>query len=205
MTLLFPTMLETGNERRRQLRVLLSEPVALNWSAGAPALPATALNLSVGGLFVAGCAPHAVGERVTCRLLFTPREPLAVPCRVAWVQAAQDAGRPTGMGLQFEDLSAAVRTAVDTLVNRLRTRTEPSGLSALAIDPFCESGTWSPGAPGDTFNGYTFNGDDFLPSSTSLTGRAARSRLERRWLVMQVAVGVLLVGAAIWAVLLRFG
>lgn len=200
MTLQDSDMLDAGNERRRQLRVLLSEPVALNWNGGSPPTPATALNLSVGGLFVSGCAPRAVGERVTCRLLFTPREPLAVACRVAWVQPDPDGGRPSGMGLQFEELTAALRGAINTLVTRLRTRTEPSGLSALAIDPFCESGTWSPGEAGDGLDGHMF-----LPAMTSPGARAAAARRERRWLVVQVAVGLLLVGAVVWAVLLRLG
>ena len=204
MTLITSTMVGSETQRRRQVRVVLSEPVALSWNGGSPPLPATALNLSAGGLFVAGCPPRAVGERITCKLLFTPHEPLALTCRVAWVQGDPHAGRPSGMGLQFEELTAALRETIELLVNRLRTRTEPSGLTALAIDPFCESGTWAHSQSSGELSGGFGRSAPVWQMVTPMAARISAAQRRRRWLVAQLAIGLLLVVAVVGAVLWRF-
>jgi Tfp pilus assembly protein PilZ len=181
-----------GRDRRIRPRVPISEPVELkleDWSVGALA---TALNLSSGGLFVSGCPLADVGEHVNCRLLFTPREPIAVDCRVAWVrQSAGDEG-PPGMGLQFENVSAMRDRQLRTLVARLQG--QPTG-EQVAIDPFCESGTWSP-------NSHSFDRD--RSSGEATFGPTHPATDHRSVVVLKIALVVALLSALVLALILRF-
>lgn len=134
---------ELSNEDRRSCaRVPISEFVELQIPESPTAARALAVNLSASGLAVSHVVFGSVGQRIQCKLPFTPREPLAMDCRVVWVREAS-ADQDAAMGLHFEDLTETRRDRLVTYLARLAPHT---GETELAIDPFCESGTWTPEA-----------------------------------------------------------
>ena len=130
----------SGPDRRAHPRIEVQRPIEL-WRDDEPS-PSTAIavNLSQTGIFVAGCRMANVGDQITCRLLFAPREPIEVACRVVWVRNAPLLDEPPGMGLLFEDVTETSSERLEQLVERLNSVTSTD---SVAIDPFCESGTWA--------------------------------------------------------------
>lgn len=131
-----------SQDRRGCTRVPISEFVELHAAECPGGARALAVNLSASGLAVTHVVVGSVGERIQCKLPFTPREPLAMDCRVVWVREAS-AQQEAAMGLHFEDLTETRRDRLKTYITRLAAQT---GETELAIDPFCESGTWTPEA-----------------------------------------------------------
>lgn len=140
------------HDRRTAPRVPIGEFVELSRGDTSDQAKAFASNLSRGGIGIAHCVLGEVGDRLDCRLLFTPREPLTIGCRIAWVSHATEKV-PGGMGLEFEDLSETRAAQLDRLILRIGSASdEATPIAGLPIDPFCESGTWSPEAVSDTYD-----------------------------------------------------
>lgn len=77
-------------------------------------------NINEGGVFIETDAPAPLDSEVNLRFrLPGTREALRVSGRVAWI-ATEQGGKPTGMGIEFENLTDADRTRINELVLRLR-------------------------------------------------------------------------------------
>lgn len=129
-----------ASERRGEPRVPINEFVELNKLGLQSPAKALVMDMSASGLAVAHCLLGDVGERLRCRMLFTPHEPIAVDCRVVWTRQATD-DDPAAMGLCFEDFTETRRMQLRRYLNRVSGQRETS---RLVIDPFCESGSWTP-------------------------------------------------------------
>jgi uncharacterized protein (TIGR02266 family) len=81
-------------------------------------------NINEGGVFIETDAPAPLDSEVHLRFrLPGARDALRVSGRVAWI--AGGSGKPSGMGIEFENLTDADRTRIDELVQRLRTSHGP--------------------------------------------------------------------------------
>jgi uncharacterized protein (TIGR02266 family) len=77
-------------------------------------------NINEGGVFIETDAPAPLDSEVNLRFrLPGTHEALRVSGRVAWI-AAEQGGKPAGMGIEFESLTDADRTRINELVLRLR-------------------------------------------------------------------------------------
>jgi uncharacterized protein (TIGR02266 family) len=77
-------------------------------------------NINEGGVFIETDAPAPLDSEVHLRFrLPGARETLRVSGRVAWI-ASDPHGKPSGMGIEFDSLTAADRARIDELVQRLR-------------------------------------------------------------------------------------
>jgi uncharacterized protein (TIGR02266 family) len=77
-------------------------------------------NINEGGVFIETDAPAPLDSAVHLRFrLPGTREALRVSGRVAWI-ANDPSGKPSGMGIEFEELTDADRTRINELVSRLR-------------------------------------------------------------------------------------
>lgn len=77
-------------------------------------------NINEGGVFIETDSPAPLDSEVHLRFrLPGTREALGVSGRVAWI-ATEQGGKPTGMGIEFENLTDADRTRINELVLRLR-------------------------------------------------------------------------------------
>jgi uncharacterized protein (TIGR02266 family) len=89
---------------------------------------ATAVNIGLGGLFVASDRRFQIGDRFD--LTFTlPDQPLqiAVGAEVRWLQ--KEEGRALGMGLRFVHLSIAGAAAIQEFLREFDEDLTPSGPS----------------------------------------------------------------------------
>ena len=71
----------------------------------------TAVDLGVGGLFVADMTDRTPGTRLDLELEIGD-EPLALAAVVRWVRSERFGAGPAGSGLAFEDLSDAARERI---------------------------------------------------------------------------------------------
>ena len=77
-------------------------------------------DINEGGLFIETDKPHAPGTEVTMQFqLPGSRDALQTVGRVVRVTAAA-LGRPGGMGIEFDELTAEDRRKIDQIVRRLR-------------------------------------------------------------------------------------
>ena len=128
-------------DRRRATRVDLERVVQLRYGGGGPDSTGVALNLSASGVKVCGVRLAPVGELVRLRIMFSPREPILVDCRVSWAHSSTTDLERGEMGLTFEAPGPEVVKHITRLVHRLRG--DPTS-PFTTLDPFAESGTWAP-------------------------------------------------------------
>jgi uncharacterized protein (TIGR02266 family) len=77
-------------------------------------------NINEGGVFIETDCPGEIDSVVHLRFrLPGTRETLKVTGRVAWIEPGAS-GKPEGMGVEFENLSASDRDRINDLVARLR-------------------------------------------------------------------------------------
>lgn len=89
-------------ERRRSYRCPLQIAITVS-SSSRPDFVATSVNISEGGMALAGSVPLQVGERVNLRLALPDTEDIArISCEVCW---SDDTGR---VGLEFVQVSATI-------------------------------------------------------------------------------------------------
>lgn len=112
----------------------------------------TCLNLSRGGMFIATNRPPRPGTELLLRFkLHDPSETLSIPAEVAWTRGEEMAstneekliwlrgeetwpGTLTGMGVMFLDVKPAEATLIDTVVDRLRDRTNMRRFPRIPCD-----------------------------------------------------------------------
>jgi hypothetical protein len=194
--------LRSGTERRASERIPIHEFVEITSEPVDEPIRALALNLSDTGLAVVHCLAGAVGDRIRCRLLFTPHEPLEILCRVVWLREAT-AEQSAAMGLRFEELPAESSSRLALFLSRLRTHSEPGTLASVPIDPFCEPGTWRDDHALDTFDEYSTGsgrpGGQYFEwkPPPSVRRKAAKASMSLK-LVLLVVLGSMLGTLAIW-------
>ncbi len=107
---LAPHLFPDTYNRRESARVVLGIPVSYRY--GTTIAAALTLNLSKGGLAIRTMSPLAVGVRALTRFrLPGSKRDIDAEARVAW------SDRRAGMGLQFERVDPADRTAIDEFVD----------------------------------------------------------------------------------------
>jgi uncharacterized protein (TIGR02266 family) len=113
---------------RRDSRLTTALPALVGRDA-AKLRAGSILNLNTGGAFVETRKLVPIDSELTLELILPPAEsPHTISCRVAWVNHPEwiKALRlPVGMGLQFLDLPATVRAAIEDFLEKQ----EPSGPS----------------------------------------------------------------------------
>jgi uncharacterized protein (TIGR02266 family) len=95
-------------------------------TAGAFLVAYTA-NLSKGGLFIETERPLVTGTDILVRFTIPKHGPIEVRGIVAWVRSAPVDGKPSGMGVEFENLEARHGELIDGIVGGFR------GLSILVV------------------------------------------------------------------------
>ena len=108
----------TQKDRRRSSREELKIPV--DYSAVDAFFSEFTTNVNEGGMFIATETPSALGTevRLEFRLPGLGR-PINVAGRVAWVSDGKG-DSPVGMGIEFHELDAQVRSTINDLVRGLR-------------------------------------------------------------------------------------
>ena len=101
-------------ERRQFFR--LTTHILIRVAAGEASQMATAIDLSQGGLFIETRQPLQTGARVQLQLAPPDerRDPVELAGTVAWV-GRHGRGGPSGMGIEFVDLSDEQRAAIAKL------------------------------------------------------------------------------------------
>ena len=110
----------SGRERRQSERENIKVPV--DYSAVDAFFSEFTTNINEGGMFIETDTPPALDTTVQLqvRLPDLPK-PIKLGGRVAWVSDGK-AGSPSGMGIEFQDLTPELRTLINDLVRRLRQR-----------------------------------------------------------------------------------
>ena len=105
-------------ERRRTQRAPVT--VRIEYSTVDALFSDFTRNINEGGVFIETDCPGEIDTVVHLRFrLPGTREALKVTGRVAWIEPGAD-GKPEGMGVEFENLSASDRERINDLVARLR-------------------------------------------------------------------------------------
>lgn len=106
------------SERRHSERQPLKVPV--DYSAVDAFFDEFSTNINEGGIFIETDSPAELETVVQLQFQVPGEsEPLQVAGRVAWMSDGSGKS-PSGMGIEFHELSAASRQRVDELVRRLR-------------------------------------------------------------------------------------
>ncbi|MBW2731240.1 MAG: PilZ domain-containing protein [Deltaproteobacteria bacterium] len=129
----------SDSERRKDARVEVRKLVKLRRQDADIEEVGVAHDISAKGVRVRDCHIVPVGELVRCNILFSPRHPIEVACRVMWTSKPDSDGFGE-MGLTFEDITDGREGRLAELVERLGSGKGPF----IARDLFAESGTWSP-------------------------------------------------------------
>jgi len=107
-----------GGERRRDTRVELKIPV--DYSSVDDFFTEFTTNINEGGMFVEMDKPPELDTVVQLQFrLPGSTKPVKVLGRVAWSSDADSDG-PTGVGIEFHDLSAEMRDTINQVVRQLR-------------------------------------------------------------------------------------
>ncbi len=108
-----------GSDRRRDSRVPLKIPV--DYSSVDDFFVQFSANINEGGLFVEMEKPPELDTEVHLQFRLPDMEqPVLVNGRVAWTNDGED-GEPAGFGVEFRDLPAETREAINGVVRSLRT------------------------------------------------------------------------------------
>lgn len=106
------------SERRRSQRRNLKLPV--DYSSVDSFFTEMATNINEGGMFLATDASAEIDQLVKVAFRLPGLEkPIEVEARVAWLSRGEGGAEP-GIGLQFLELSPAVRETINQLVRTLR-------------------------------------------------------------------------------------
>lgn len=110
---------KTGAERRVHER--FEAELSVDWASGENFLFSYITNISEMGIFVRSDDPPAVGTPIRLRFGLPDDVPLELVGVVAWINPVRSDGTDLnpGMGVQFQDLSAAQREAVVHLVKTI--------------------------------------------------------------------------------------
>ena len=107
-----------GGERRRDTRVELKIPV--DYSSVDDFFTEFTANINEGGMFVEIEKPPELDTVVQLQFrLPGTRKPVKVLGRVAWSKD-EDPDGPSGVGIEFHDLSAELRDTINQVVRQLR-------------------------------------------------------------------------------------
>ena len=111
-------MSKTDDDRRSSERTALKIPI--DYSAVDSFFTEFTHNINEGGIFIETDSPAELETVVQLQFRVPGEsEPLQVAGRVAWMSDGSGKS-PTGMGIEFHELSAASRQRIDELVRRLR-------------------------------------------------------------------------------------
>jgi uncharacterized protein (TIGR02266 family) len=100
-------------ERRIATRMKLHAKVTL--SSASNFFMGLTENISEGGIFVSTLSPPAMGESVELAIAVEDGEPVPVVGEVRWIRM-DDAGHPTGCGVQFLNLTDDARRAIEAMM-----------------------------------------------------------------------------------------
>lgn len=171
------------SERRDRPRVEVRKVVKIRHPEGDVEEVGIAHDISAHGVRVKDCRVVPIGQRVDCNILFSPRQPIDVACRVVWAGEPDEEGFGE-MGLSFEDVTEGREGRIAELVERLG-----SGKGALPPrDVFAESGTW--------------NADELSRSIERRPIAGPRVYSARTVMIMGAALGIALVACGVLAALL---
>ena len=108
----------TRADRRKSSREPLLIP--LDYSSVDAFFSEFASDINEGGMFIETDDPAELDELVQLQVRFPGlEEPVAVAGRVAWISDGKES--PQGMGIEFQGLSNEARSAINSVVSRLRT------------------------------------------------------------------------------------
>jgi len=100
-------------ERRTSMRMKLHAKVTL--SSASNFFMGLTENISEGGIFVSTLSPPAMGETVELAITVEDGEAVPVSGEVRWIRTDEN-GNPTGCGVQFDEISADVRRAIEAMM-----------------------------------------------------------------------------------------
>ena len=104
------------SEFRRHLRKPVDVQFKADDSSGFGALYFDSADVSLGGAFLKSDLLLEEGEELVLELPFPDREPVKTTARVMWVRIFPKGEEPSGMGVQFLDLSPEDREALARLI-----------------------------------------------------------------------------------------
>lgn len=108
-----------GAERRSHVRVPVELRVAVRFDSIEDVLNSHTVDVSAMGVFIKTTAPRSVGTRVRIQMTVGDETVDLTGVVVRRVSAAEAAGGPPGMGVNFADLDSPAESMVARIVERM--------------------------------------------------------------------------------------